>query len=203
MIVQIFLLLSIARNATPRRHRESSSGESIENLLYYQDCKHTTAPPSSTVSSPKIERLSDSRPSCPYPKMCCAMSCNNAPCVSEQLNSYGNQMHPNLQPYPRMQKQRQLYEQPQVLRTRKKKIRPSAPMVNGRRDFGFTKDNIKSLISQDEDIRKILKDLVRVTMQKVDLQEMIKSRRMAFIATSTEGTTLAEIAENSEYEVDL
>ena len=46
-----------------------------------------------------------------------------------------------------------------------------------RRGGGFTKDKIKSLISQDNDIRKILKDLVRVTMQKVDLLDLINTRR--------------------------
>lgn len=30
------------------------------------------------------------------------------------------------------------------------------------------------MISQDEDIKKILKDLVRVTMQKVDLMQMME-----------------------------
>lgn len=49
--------------------------------------------------------------------------------------------------------------------------------IIGRRDFGFTKDKIKSLISQDDDIRKILKDLVRVTMQKVDLLQLINNRK--------------------------
>lgn len=43
--------------------------------------------------------------------------------------------------------------------------------------MGFTREHIKSLISHDEDIKKILKDLVRVTMQKVDLIDMINARR--------------------------
>lgn len=42
--------------------------------------------------------------------------------------------------------------------------------IGGRRGLTFTRDNIKSLISKDEDIKKILKDLVRVTMNKVDLK---------------------------------
>lgn len=43
------------------------------------------------------------------------------------------------------------------------------PPIDGRRALSFTRDSIKSLISKDEDIKKILKDLVRVTMSKVDL----------------------------------
>lgn len=41
--------------------------------------------------------------------------------------------------------------------------------ISGRRGLSLTRDNIKSLINKDEDIKKILKDLVRVTMNKVDL----------------------------------
>lgn len=42
--------------------------------------------------------------------------------------------------------------------------------IGSRRGLTFTRDNIKSLINKDEDIKKILKDLVRVTLNKVDLK---------------------------------
>lgn len=64
---------------------------------------------------------------------------------------------------------------------------PNLPPLGSRRDFGFTRENIKNLISQDEEIKKILKDLVRVTMHKVDLVEAVKSRQNAMVAT--EATT--------------
>ncbi|XP_053605823.1 uncharacterized protein LOC128672597 [Plodia interpunctella] len=198
-IVKVLLLLSVARNVTPRKHTKVSSDESIENLLYYQDCKHSTAPPSSSPIPLKMKEELP-KPTCPFPKMCCAMSCNNEPCVAEQLNAYGNQIHSNIEPMSRVQN-RFGANQP-FLRARKKKLRPPLPLgqpPNGRRDFGFTKENIKSLISQDGDIRKILKDLVRVTMQKVDLQEMIKNRRNDML-TST--TTTTGNPEDSEYMTD-
>lgn len=44
------------------------------------------------------------------------------------------------------------------------------PPIGSRRGLTLTRDNIKSLINKDEDIKKILKDLVRVTMTKVDLK---------------------------------
>lgn len=44
------------------------------------------------------------------------------------------------------------------------------PPIGGRRGLSLTRENIKSLINKDEDIKKILKDLVRVTMNKVDLK---------------------------------
>lgn len=91
-------------------------------------------------------------------------------------------MMQNMQPIQHSAAQRppNIPVQPQILPRGRKKKKPlpnlQLPIV-GRRDFGFTKDRIKSLISQDGDIRKILKDLVRVTMQKVDLLDMIQKRQ--------------------------
>lgn len=51
------------------------------------------------------------------------------------------------------------------------------PPIGGRRSFGLTKEKIKGLISHDDDIRKILRDLVRVTMQKVEVLDMIHNNK--------------------------
>lgn len=89
--------------------------------------------------------------------------------------------------------------QPPIVQRRKKKIKfqPNKlqiPLGGTRRDFsaGFTKEKIKSLISQDDDIRKILKDLVRVTMQKVDLLDMISTGSPDGVASTTEPSSIPE-----------
>ncbi|XP_028174319.1 uncharacterized protein LOC114362932 [Ostrinia furnacalis] len=184
------LLLLVAVNlhtvlVSSRKH-DSDSDESIENLLYYKDCNHKPK-----ESSPAPNLRSEIQPTpvrkpdpCPFPKMCCSMSCGDD-CGSQQ--SYlSRQMEPlqqNLQPIQPISRQSSLPAQPQIMRGRKKKIKPTMEEMGlqlpfgARKSLGFTKEKIKSLISQDADIRKILKDLVRVTMQKVDLLEMVKARR--------------------------
>jgi hypothetical protein len=165
----------------------SSSDESIENLLYYKDCQHKPKTSTEAALRSEIQPTPVARqPDCPFPKMCCSMSCGND-CGNPQ--SYlSRQMEPiqNFDAMPPIQsppRQPRLPVQPQLLqRARKKKLKLPPPKnqqtpFGGRRDSGFTKERIKSLISQDTDIRKILKDLVRVTMQKVDLLEIVKNRK--------------------------
>ncbi|CAG9787396.1 unnamed protein product [Diatraea saccharalis] len=187
----LMIIISMQITKTLQRKYVSSSDESIENLLYYKDCQHkpkSTEPPvlrNENVQPPEAPR----QPDCPFPKMCCSMSCGND-CGSSQ--SYlSRQMEPlqNFGPMQPVQLPQRTPPhspvQPQIMqRSRKKKIRPPTNSlmgmgmgVDGRRDAGFTKERIKNLISQDGDIRKILKDLVRVTMQKVDLLEMMNTRR--------------------------
>ncbi|CAK1543844.1 unnamed protein product [Leptosia nina] len=161
---------------TCKRKYKASSSESIENVLYYQDCKHKKDQP------PPTQLRAYAPPSTSKPqecKMCCSMCCGEECQQSSSCN----------QPRPQIRQFNQI-----------KKIEPARPirprMTNpffGRRDFGLTKDNIKSLISQDMDIRKILKDLVRVTMQKVDLMQLLNGKR----------TTQSPAPKDSEYENDL
>ncbi|XP_072949749.1 uncharacterized protein [Epargyreus clarus] len=158
----------------------SSSEESIENILYYTDCNHKRR---------NAEPVNLQQPIPPPPppkqqecKMCCSMCCGDN-CINNHCTDGTSRQGPIMKgrsgvgsmpkPVPR---------QPdgpmQPIRMRKKKFKqPLLPPIGSRRDFGFTRENIKNLISQDDDIKKILKDLVKVTMQKVDLVEMINARR--------------------------
>ncbi|XP_047505262.1 uncharacterized protein LOC125049839 [Pieris napi] len=173
------LALHLTLVVCKRKYKDSSSEESIENVLYYQDCKHKRDQPAA-VQMRAVEPPTTKKPQeC---KMCCSMCCGEE-C---QQSSTCNQQKPQMR-------------QPQF--TPVKKIEPARatrPRVQNqnpffaRREFGLTKENIKSLISQDTDIRKILKDLVRVTMQKVDLMQLLKAKQ-------TEKPLLKE----SEYENDL
>ncbi|CAH1635551.1 unnamed protein product [Spodoptera littoralis] len=187
-----------------KKYKSSSSDEdSIENLLYYKDCQRQ----GKTETTPKPEQLQyEPRPptpppppppprqsDCPFPKMCCALTCGNecggnnpSPGYMRQTEHI-NHMQPMPMPMQPLPPMGQLPHQPgmgmqqQMIQRRKKKVKlppnkiPIPPQT--RRDFsaGFTKEKIKGLIAQDNDIRKILKDLVRVTMQKVDLLDMINS----------------------------
>ncbi|XP_045515361.1 uncharacterized protein LOC123708611 [Pieris brassicae] len=157
-----------------RKYKDSSSEESIENVLYYQDCKHKHDQP------PPLQMRAVEPPTTKKPqecKMCCSMCCGEE-C---QQSSTCNQQKPQFTPVKKIQPARPI----------RPRIQNQNPFF-ARREFGLTKENIKSLISQDTDIRKILKDLVRVTMQKVDLMQLLKAKQ-------TEKPLLKE----SEYENDL
>lgn len=137
------------------------SSESIENILYYKDCNHKQRP---TIMPLRHEVQQPQQQQC---KMFCTMCCGDQ-CINTPQMDTGRQsqvMESRIMPIsPNPPKE-------------KRKIRPKIqPPVPERRGLSFTRDNIKSLISKDEDIRKILKDLVRVTMQKVDLMELLKNR---------------------------
>ncbi|XP_045767341.1 uncharacterized protein LOC123868777 [Maniola jurtina] len=154
-----------------KKHKDASS-ESIENILYYQDCNHKQKP----TPPPVLLKGPPPQPEC---KMCCTMCCGDQ-CVDSHQVNLGRQAAMNhIEPKGIMP------IQPDVMppgQRRKKPIMslPLRPPLPGRRGMGpmaFTRENIKSLISQDEDIRKILKDLVRVTMQKVDLMQLMSSNK--------------------------
>ncbi|OWR44072.1 uncharacterized protein LOC116769226 [Danaus plexippus] len=161
-VMTIFLHLSSVHSKKKYKVRSS---ESIENILYYQDCNHKKS-----TEAPVMLRGAPQQQEC---KMCCTMCCGDQ-CVNTNQLPMGRQaqsvnIEPKVQPIlPTMQP-----------RGRRNKIKPllkEMPQPK-RRGLSFTRENIKSLISNDDDIRKILKDLVRVTMQKVDLMELINSRR--------------------------
>ncbi|XP_046967594.1 uncharacterized protein LOC124535426 [Vanessa cardui] len=165
MVTIILHLTSISA----KRYKHISS-ESIENILYYKDCNHKQKPTENTVL-----RAPAQQQEC---KMCCTMCCGDQ-CVDSQKMPLGRQMQgqnniqfepkppqPNIKPLNKKQ-------------NRMKPISPQMPQVPGRRGLGFTKENIKALIAKDEDIRKILKDLVRVTMQKVDLMNLLNGKQNA------------------------
>ncbi|XP_045496899.1 uncharacterized protein LOC123695182 [Colias croceus] len=165
MYIQAVILLHASLILCRKRYRDSSSEESIENVLYYQDCQHKKDPPKPLQLRAVEPTTTTKKPQeC---KMCCTMCCGDE-CT--QTNS-GRTMSMNQprQPFPVQQPRKIEPSRPTRPRAR------NAPFF-ARRDLGFTKDNIKSLISQDMDIRKILKDLVRVTMQKVDLMQLMNSR---------------------------
>ncbi|RVE50193.1 hypothetical protein evm_005216 [Chilo suppressalis] len=196
----LMIVISMQIIEIPARKYVSSSDESIENLLYYKDCQHKQkgSTESPILRSENVQPTPAARqPECPFPKMCCSMSCGNE-CASSQ-SFLSRQMEPlqNFGGNPPFQPSRPPVQPPVMQRARKKKMKPSmSPLMafGGRRDSGFTKERIKSLISQDDDIRKILKDLVRVTMQKVDLLEMINSRR------NNNQITTESSADSEEYE---
>ncbi|KAG6441701.1 hypothetical protein O3G_MSEX001930 [Manduca sexta] len=182
MDLLLFILITLQITKINSRKYASSSDESIENLLYYKDCQHKKKEEPATVT-PTVLRAPDiprnREPDCPFPRMCCALSCGNE-CGSPPFSGRNMEPLPQnfLKPIPSPPRQPLISVQPLPQKGKKKRIKPQLkiPPVGGRRDFGFTKEKIKSLISQDDDIRKILKDLVRVTMQKVDLMDMINGR---------------------------
>ncbi|XP_045485149.1 uncharacterized protein LOC123689391 [Pieris rapae] len=175
----IILALHFTLIVCKRKYKDSSSEESIENVLYYQDCKHKRDQPA-PLQMRAVEPPTTKKPQeC---KMCCSMCCGEE-C---QQSSTCNQQKPKMR-------------QPQFTPVKKlEPARPTRPRVLNqnpffaRREFGLTKENIKSLISQDTDIRKILKDLVRVTMQKVDLMQLLKAKQ-----------TDKPLVKENEYENDL
>ncbi|CAK1579097.1 unnamed protein product [Parnassius mnemosyne] len=178
IIDKIIFTLQIA-NVITKRH-VSSSEESIENLIYYKDCNHKHK----QDAKPAIQPLSKPQPPPPPQecKMFCSMCCGDE-CVHNQYPSMMNRqsltMPQNIMSKPQPLQQ-PVPQPPLHQKGKKKKLRTIPelqPPIGGRRNVEFTRQHIKSLISQDQDIRKILKDLVRVTMQKVDLLEMINSRR--------------------------
>ncbi|CAH2040210.1 unnamed protein product, partial [Iphiclides podalirius] len=173
LLETIIIILQLT-NVLSKRYR-SSSEESIENLIYYKDCNHKRK---EGATQPTILRGPPQPPQeC---KMCCSMCCGDE-CVQSQHQSVIGRQSP-IMPQSGMPKP-QPFRQPvpqSAFNQKGKKKKPRQdlqPPIDGRRNVEFTREHIRSLISQDQDIRKILKDLVRVTMQKVDLMEMINSRR--------------------------
>lgn len=63
-----------------------------------------------------------------------------------------------------------------------------------------TKDNIRGLIAQDEDIKRILKELVRVTMQKVTLVEQLKEKQTSRRVMDVGGTETKDDTTDDEYQ---
>ncbi|KAL4714655.1 hypothetical protein ACJJTC_012572 [Scirpophaga incertulas] len=193
--IAIILSMQVMR-VLPRRH--VSSSESIENLLYYKDCQHntkTTPKPLKLLKEVKPTSNVPRQPDCPFPKMCCSMSCGND-CGSPHSYLSRQMESLSIEPFQAMQppKQHMLKQPPIMKQNRNKKLiqLPNHPPNGSRRQSGFTKDKIKSLISQDDDIRKILKDLVKVTMQKVDLVQMIDSQRNNIVKNTDEYTNSEE-----------
>ncbi|XP_049693221.2 uncharacterized protein LOC126053878 [Helicoverpa armigera] len=195
-----------------RKYKASSSDEdSIENLLYYKDCQRQGKPETTTTEhvqlryDPPPPPPPPRQPECPFPKMCCALTCGNE-CGGNQPSYGSRQMEPMngyqpMQPMPSMPQPHQPgmgAVQPQIIRRKKKMKFPPGKLPGSlptRRDMsGFTKEKIKSLIAQDHDIRKILKDLVRVTMQKVDLLDMINSTPENVPKTEDDGNVVSSPA---------
>ncbi|KAH9645047.1 hypothetical protein HF086_005592 [Spodoptera exigua] len=227
--LQIFILTiymtQVARSKSrSKKYKSSSSDEdSIENLLYYKDCQRQgkteatpkpmplryEAPPPTPPPPPR-------QPDCPFPKMCCAMTCANecsvggpnpTPAfVNRQMEPFNNiQPIQPLQPIPQQPHQPGMGIQQQMIQRRKKKVKFQPNKIQmpqqTRRDLsGFTKEKIKGLIAQDNDIRKILKDLVRVTMQKVDLLDMLNSNKRddEEVTEITSPTSLFDLEEYDE-----
>nr|XP_034828773.1 uncharacterized protein LOC117986061 [Maniola hyperantus] len=174
--MKVFKLIIITVHLTgvfcKNKHKHASS-ESIENILYYQDCNHKQKP----SAPPVLLKAPSPQPEC---KMCCTMCCGDQ-CVDSHQMTLGRQTGMS----PIEPKGINMPIQPDAMAPRQRRKKPKIPLplqppLPGRRAMGplaFTRENIKSLISQDEDIRKILKDLVRVTMQKVDLMQLINSNR--------------------------
>ncbi|XP_026330421.1 uncharacterized protein LOC113237918 [Hyposmocoma kahamanoa] len=71
----IMVILQISTTMARKKHqtRHSSSEESIENLLYYKDCKHK---PTATTIKPVLLQSTRTVPDCPCPRMCCSMCCD-------------------------------------------------------------------------------------------------------------------------------
>ncbi|CAH2085797.1 unnamed protein product [Euphydryas editha] len=159
------ILIVHLTSVSPKRYRHVSS-ESIENILYYKDCNHKQTPTMAPVlrSPPEQQEC----------KMQCKMCCGDQ-CVDSQNLSLGRQMQGQNHIEPKM-------SQPNIKppTERRKKIRPqmpSMPPIPQRRGLALTRENVKSLISKDEDIKKILRDLVRVAMQKVDLMQLLSAKQ--------------------------
>ncbi|KAI5634230.1 hypothetical protein NE865_13031 [Phthorimaea operculella] len=197
LIELIIITLQIASTFSKKRHRQHDSepDESIENLLYFKDCKHkneaTVVPVMLSVTEPPPPPPRRD-PVCPCPRMCCSMCCDCTgpePMIGRQLSPLQMSMQSLQQPQSpsQMMSHMQQPQMPPMVRPNKRKPnmmgRPNAqipllPPIGSRRELGgFTRENIKNLISHDQDIKKILKDLVRVTMTKVDLVEAVNARR--------------------------
>ncbi|CAH0723949.1 unnamed protein product, partial [Brenthis ino] len=160
--IELIIIILYLSNIFARRRHKVISSESIENILYYKGCNHKQRP----TATPVQQMRSSPPQQC---KMICTMCCGDQ-CVDSQRIAPARQaqkLEPKVPPIlkPNMQKERRK-DQPKL-----------SPTIPQRRGLSFTRENIKSLISKDEDIRKILKDLVRVTMQKVNLMQLIKAKQ--------------------------
>ncbi|KAJ2947328.1 hypothetical protein O0L34_g17041 [Tuta absoluta] len=215
MIIITLQITSFISAKKRRRQHDSEPDESIENLLYFKDCKHKNekpvqmvslkASPISTTPPPRID------PVCPCPRMCCSMCCDCTapqPFMGRQMSPLQTPMEP-MQAAPQQPSPPQMFphmqqpQMPQMVRPNKRKPNmmghpnpnpqiPMFPPIGSRRELGgFTRENIKNLISHDQDIKKILKDLVRVTMTKVDLVEAVNARRNMELHKYTTTTPVA------------
>ncbi|XP_013167074.1 PREDICTED: uncharacterized protein LOC106117345 [Papilio xuthus] len=149
----------------------SSSEESIENLIYYKDCNHKRK---EDVTAPSIRSQPQPTQEC---KMCCSMCCGDECTHTQHEPMMSRQSPAMMKPPPFRQPVPQPTLNQRAKRPKMRQVPGLQPPLANRRNIEFTRQHIRSLISQDQDIRKILKDLVRVTMQKVDLMDMIKTRR--------------------------
>ncbi|CAG4933904.1 unnamed protein product [Parnassius apollo] len=196
LLETIIFTLQIS-NVITKKH-VSSSEESIENLIYYKDCNHKRK-----QDAPPVKELLTRTNPPPPPQECkmyCSMCCGGE-CVHDRYPSIMSRQSPTMleNSMPKPQPFQQPVLQPPLNQKGKKKqtqlVSGLQPPIGGRRNVEFTRQHIKSLISQDQDIRKILKDLVRVTMQKVDLLEMINSRRSVNEVNSEENKSEADSLE--------
>ncbi|XP_052739953.1 uncharacterized protein LOC112043573 [Bicyclus anynana] len=200
-VVEVIIIIIHVTGSFSKKKNKDRSSESIENILYYKDCNHKQRAP--LVPLVPLVPLAKSQPppaqqEC---KMCCTMCCGNQCVDSHQLYTSTKRnlrttksisfniitiLLGTLHQMP-LGRQAGSPLQPDMLppRERRKKQKfpfPMQPLLPARRVTGypgFTRETIKSLISQDEDIRKILRDLVRVTMQKADLMQMMNGRQAA------------------------
>ncbi|KAG7309810.1 hypothetical protein JYU34_004312 [Plutella xylostella] len=211
-------LISLHITSTPCKHRHHINlhDGSIENIFYYQDVKHN---PENNYPIPlkgtpwnmhdRVESPT-TKPAC-CPKLCCSSCCgdchSNNPVVMHQFpptffNTNGNNpveqinpldMKPDAKPdwSPSHQK---YYDE------LKNKTLHGIQHHSGRRQFVDTKDNIRGLIAQDEDIKRILKELVRVTMQKVTLVEQLKEKQTSRRVMDVGGTETKDDTTDDEYQ---
>lgn len=151
------------------------SGDSLEHLFYYKDFRPreetTTVTTTTTTAAAKLLMRAPLNPR----KNCCCC------CTSNSCNE-GNINIPVERQLPEPSEMGSMSEsmspiQPIQSDPERKKIMTRMHQPLWRRSGGvsFTKDHIKKLISHDEDIKKILRDLVRVTMQKINVLDMIKA----------------------------
>ncbi|CAB3235333.1 unnamed protein product [Arctia plantaginis] len=187
MMLTLCITNAVTKSRSKKHHGSSSEEDTIENLLYFKDCQKkpkeevtTRSPMPLRYSQPAPPPPPPPQPQCPFPKMCCALTCGNECGGNKEPSFMSRQMEPiqrqHYQPFQPIQPRGPTMPD-QPTRKRKRIKFPAANMqmpINSRRGLGLTKEKIKSLINQDGDIRKILKDLVRVTMQKVDLIELQK-----------------------------
>ncbi|KAJ8718867.1 hypothetical protein PYW07_016423 [Mythimna separata] len=196
LVLALYITHALTKSRS-RKHKASSEEGSIENLLYYKDCQRNGKPEPMTKMPLMLEVLPTTtpapprQPDCPFPKMCCALTCGNecggSPPASHMQANSPMLGPPYMSPANAASIRRGRINGVHPPNMKRKRNRPPLPLLPTRRDFsGFTKEKIKGLISKDDDIRKILKDLVRVTMQKVDLQDMINANQNGYGDVNTD-----------------
>ncbi|CAG9136548.1 unnamed protein product [Plutella xylostella] len=173
-------LISLHITSTPCKHRHHINlhDGSIENIFYYQDVKHN---PENNYPIP-LKALGTwvAWESPPTTKPPAAPSCV-VPRAAETCHSNNPVV---MHQFP-----------PTFFNTN-----GNNPHHSGRRQFVDTKDNIRGLIAQDEDIKRILKELVRVTMQKVTLVEQLKEKQTSRRVMDVGGTETKDDTTDDEYQ---